>query len=441
MFNFTEPTANLTGLNIMEYFAPIDPGSAIDRALAEQDKAEKDEAEQKVSARFKRDKESSCLAETTINTVETSDFNSYLKAMGIEASAAVSGYGQEATVSGSYLDRAEMMRSTLTYLTVVTVDHQVQLPGDYSFNLEDYDNETFAENYGNRWIRAEATLREVKSKVNAFLAVACEHKYKYRPLIERYEHLADFPPQKVKSYHQAEAISQIVLEELIRCSEIKMVLEHAKHISREIKQAIKFDYADITHEAREWTKATAKDPSNPRELGQKLLDLLNKNFINKYYELFQPQDYISGLTVQYGWKWPAEYVREVNDRGYELNKGFGGTNSDSFFVITTTRDPERACSSFKLMLSYTDMSRQDPEKYSADISKGTRDKWYRHIVCVRAGEEGSKKITKVALLRGENNYEDYISKAENGFIGGGGSDNLNKNRGTQSDSLFLIWGY
>lgn len=27
---------------------------------------------------------------------------------------------------------------------------------------------------------AEAALREVKSKVNAFLAIACEHKYKYK---------------------------------------------------------------------------------------------------------------------------------------------------------------------------------------------------------------------------------------------------------------------
>ncbi|PMB63902.1 hypothetical protein BM221_010374 [Beauveria bassiana] len=153
MFNFTEPTANLTGLNLMEYFVPVDPDSAIDRALAKQDEEEEDEAGQIVTARFKRDKGSTCLVETKLNTIETNDFNSYLRAMGIDASTAVSGYGQEASVSGSYLDKAEMTRNTLTYLTIVSVDQQVQLPGDYVFNLENYNNDTFAPSHGNRWIR------------------------------------------------------------------------------------------------------------------------------------------------------------------------------------------------------------------------------------------------------------------------------------------------
>lgn len=37
--------------------------------------------------------------------------SSYLRAMGIDASTAVSGYGQEASVSGSYLDKAEVRES------------------------------------------------------------------------------------------------------------------------------------------------------------------------------------------------------------------------------------------------------------------------------------------------------------------------------------------
>lgn len=75
MFNFTEPTANLTGLNLTEYFVPVDPDSAIDRALAKLDEAEEDdEAGQQVTARIKRDSGSTCLVETKLNTIETNDF-------------------------------------------------------------------------------------------------------------------------------------------------------------------------------------------------------------------------------------------------------------------------------------------------------------------------------------------------------------------------------
>ncbi|KAM3547572.1 hypothetical protein MY1884_009522 [Beauveria asiatica] len=514
MFKFTEPTANLIGLNLTEYFMPVDPDSALERALADQDEAEEDEAGQEVTAQFKRDKGSTCLVETKVNTIETNDFTSYLRAMGIDASTAVSGYGQEASVSGSYLDKAEMTRNTLTYLTIVNVDQQVHLPGDYVFNLENYNNETFAQTHGNRWIRgfseggkmiirlsftsttsitknelnasvktalsylgasgslsasvknsmdevqknsnmevsvfyqgavgnamnggsgdkiegssAETALLEVKSKVNAFLAMACEHKYKYKPLLDRYEHLANFPPeQNVLSYYQAESIAQIVLEQLVRCSEMRTALKRMKYIDSDTKQAIEFDYADVTHHAREWTKATARDPTNPRQTAQQLLALLNEKFVNKYLNLFEPKEYISGIRVKYGRDRPDENVHEVNGRGDDLNKGFGG--EFSYFVATTTRDPERACTHFV----FTKV-----EYNLHDISQGDGRKWFRHLTCY--GLEGYDKITKVALLRSENGYEDYISKYENGFLNGNGTSNINEGRGTSADALYLIWAF
>ncbi|KAM3466768.1 hypothetical protein MY5147_008963 [Beauveria neobassiana] len=480
MFNFTEPTANLTGLNLTEYFVPVDPDSAIDRALAKLDEAEEDdEAGQQVTARIKRDSGSTCLVETKLNTIETNDFNSYLRAMGIDASTAVSGYGQEASVSGSYLDKAEMTRNTLTYLTIVSIDQQVQLPGDYVFNLENYNNETFAPSHGNRWIRgfseggkmiirlsftstssitknelnasvktaltylgvsgslsasvknsidevqknsnmevsvfyqgavgnamnggsgdkiegtsAESALREVKSKVDAFLAMACEHKYKYKPLLDRYEHLADFPlEQNVISYHQAESIAQIVLEELIRCSEMRTALKRMKYIDSDTKQAIDFDYVDVTDHAREW--------------------------------------------VKYGRDRTDVNVHEVNGRGDDLNKDFGGDYS--YFVATTTRDPERACTHFSFTKATYNLNDEYPDTWSTDISKGDGRKWFRHLTCYRL--QGYDKITKVALLRSENGYEDYIGKYENGFLNGGGTTNINEDRGSSADALYLIWAY
>ncbi|KAM3440297.1 hypothetical protein MY4824_002286 [Beauveria thailandica] len=490
MFKFTEPTANLTGLNLTEYFVPVDPDSALDRALADQDEAEEDEAGQEVTAQFKRDKGSTCLVETKINTIETNDFNSYLRAMGIEASTAVSGYGQEASVSGSYLDKAEMARNTLTYLTIVNVDQQVQLPGDYVFNLENYDSETFAPSHGNRvktalsylgvsgslsasvknsmdevqknsnmeisvfyqgavgnamnggsgdkieGTSAETALLEVKSKVNAFLAIACEHKYKYKPLLDRYEHLANFPPeQDVISYHQAESIAQIVLEQLIRCSEMRTALKRMKYIDSDTKQAIEFDYADVTHHAREWTKATARDPTNPRQTAQQLLALINEKFVNKYLNLFEPKDYISGITVKYGRDRPDENVHEVNGRGDDLNKDFGGEYS--YLVATTTRDPERACTHFLFKKAEYNLNEKYPNIWPTDISKGDGRKWFRHLTCY--AKEDHAKITKVALLRSENGYKDYISKYENGFLNGSGTSNINEGRGSSADALYLIW--
>ncbi|KAM3494165.1 hypothetical protein MY3957_002617 [Beauveria namnaoensis] len=458
MFNFTEPTANLTGLNLTEYFVPVDPDSAIDRALAKLDETEEDdEAGQIVTARFKRDKGPTCLVETKLNTIETNDFNSYLRAMGIDASTAVSGYGQEASVSGSYLDKAEMTRNTLTYLTIVSIDQQVQLPGDYVFNLETYDNETFAPSHGNRWIRgavgnamkggsgdkiegtsAETALREVKSKVDAFLALACEHKYKYKPLLDRYEHLADFPlEQNVISYHQAESIAQIVLEELIRCSEMRTALKRMKYIDSDTKQAIDFDYVDVTDHAREWTKSIARDPTDAKQKARQLLAVLNEKFVNKYLHLFEPKEYISGITVKYGRDRTDVNVHEVNGRGDDLNKDFGGDYS--YFVATTTRDPERACTHFSFSKATYNLNDEYPDTWSTDISKGDGRKWFRHLTCYRL--QGYDKITKVALLRSENGYEDYIGKYENGFLNGGGTTNINEDRGSSADALYLIWAY
>ncbi|PFH60798.1 hypothetical protein XA68_10312 [Ophiocordyceps unilateralis] len=153
-FEFTPPSGNLTGLNIASYLESPSP-DVFDQVLADLETTENpfDKLQKLKSVGDEGGSTSQCNGDLRSETKLTTSFESYLKSLGISASATISGYGQSAAVSGNYLDQAKFSKSTLTYVAIMDVTKQLDVRDGFKFNTHLYHNGTFLRDFGDRWIR------------------------------------------------------------------------------------------------------------------------------------------------------------------------------------------------------------------------------------------------------------------------------------------------
>ncbi|KAM3502140.1 hypothetical protein MY11210_009158 [Beauveria gryllotalpidicola] len=149
-FVFEAPEANMNGVEPEKYFTPPDPGD-LDK-LADTGDAGKEKNKLKRGLVL-RDAYADCPGKIEVDTELLKTYEEYLKALGISASATISGWGQSASMSGKYLDKSEFSSNSLIYVAKLEVTKQQNVNEQFRFNEKIHKNETFDADFGDRWIR------------------------------------------------------------------------------------------------------------------------------------------------------------------------------------------------------------------------------------------------------------------------------------------------
>ncbi|KAG8416162.1 hypothetical protein J3459_013743 [Metarhizium acridum] len=159
-FNFTEPGPVMPGVDLDGYFTPTSP-EELARIIDEANKASSDKEKRNGATNMISDKKMSvkgCQAEVHSHIEFVSDYTSYLKALGVNAATSISGYGQEASISGSYLDESAFSSNSLTFIASISINKQRRVPHEkFTFNTQLYEaiERPFPTLFGNRWIRGK----------------------------------------------------------------------------------------------------------------------------------------------------------------------------------------------------------------------------------------------------------------------------------------------
>ncbi|KAM3446628.1 hypothetical protein NHJ6243_010217, partial [Beauveria neobassiana] len=331
-FRFTEPGPVMPGVSLNEYFTATTP-EELAKIIEEAEKASSDKEKRDDASKIVLDEKPTkegCPGEIQMKVDFVSDYKSYMKALGVNAAAAISGYGQSASVSGGYLDASAFSSNTLTFIATASIKKQRQFLNEkFTFNSQQYNNteELFSTVFGNRWIRgfevggklitritltfdessdkkeikaiAEASLQGygVSSKLSAetkknleklnkkakvsvntfyqgdigrqlqggsessnttnsaqqifetaqlwldsFLKKACNQDYRYGALLDRYTTIGNFPQeQSVPHYTAAGAIAYVILEEMVKHTELRRTLQKQEVLSRAEDRQIQQD--------------------------------------------------------------------------------------------------------------------------------------------------------------------------------------------------------
>ncbi|KAM3457102.1 hypothetical protein MY5147_003929 [Beauveria neobassiana] len=149
-YNFTAPSADLTGVvNLLEYFAEPDPDAIFDN-LPDVPEAPEEGAEEN-GKRAVVDIPG-CTGKINTHFKLAEDYDSYMHALDVSASLAISGWGQSAAVSGNYLDQAKMSNDALTFVATIEIEKQQ----DYEngrFHALSYTPAQFHQTHGDRWVK------------------------------------------------------------------------------------------------------------------------------------------------------------------------------------------------------------------------------------------------------------------------------------------------
>ncbi|KAM4058740.1 subtilisin-like protease [Hirsutella rhossiliensis] len=427
--------------------------------------AEQNVAEQNIHARAADQQD--CTGSLKAYYKLTESFDKYLKTLDISASATVSGWGQSASVSGSYLDQAELSKDGLTYVAIIDVQRQSDSNSGFEFNKKNYNGATFAQDYGDRWIRgfhtggkmiarlsfdskgsvskdelkvhAEASLKfwgvsgdlsaSVKKSMEDFINNACRHNYEYRPLLDEYRNADNFPKgQKILDYRIAHLVSYKVLRELVRISEMSQYLQRLELHEDELKDDIEFASLEMVEASKNWVDSNAEKPESAIQTGRDLIKKFRTDFYDKYENLMRHDVYISGVEVIYGDQPPATRVLEILHHIEDINHNMGGEFVWLVPIYTARRD--EACTSFKVIIQDGGLAG------FKDLSKGAGGK-NRYLQCEKTPSED--KIRRLALVRGLENAQDYLDELDHGFRGK--TENINEGRGDSNDILHLLWAF
>lgn len=150
----------MPGVDVDGYFTPTtleELAKIIEEAQEDEaDKEKRDGAKNIISD--KKTTMQGCQAEIHSHIEFVSDYTSYLKALGVNAATSISGYGQEASVSGSYLDESAFSSNSLTFIASISINKQRRVSNEqFTFNTKLYEgsDRPFATRFGNRWIRGK----------------------------------------------------------------------------------------------------------------------------------------------------------------------------------------------------------------------------------------------------------------------------------------------
>ncbi|EFY89489.1 subtilisin-like protease [Metarhizium acridum CQMa 102] len=512
-FNFTAPSANLTSVNVVSYFSPPDPEEIMKDVLADLENEQNTTALNVIHTRATTDLQD-CTGKMDTYYKITESFDSYIKALHVSGAATVSGWGQSASVSGSYLNQAELSKEGLTYIAVIDIQRQVDLPAVFEFNKNRYKAASFARDFGDKWIHgfhtggkmiarlsfnskgsiskqdlkvhAEASLKfwgvtgdisasvkksmedvskhadveislfyqgdlgrvmgesgspdkvaaasvegsfkQVKTWADQFINNACRHNYAYRPLLDDYTNTVNFPAgQKLLDYHIAHIVSYKILKELVRISEMTQYLLRLETLDAEFKDEVEFAEIEMVELSKNWVDTTAEEPGNAVNTGKALIEHFRTEFFNKYKSAIAHDFYISGLEVVYGNKPPANRVIEVHHQPEDINHNFGGEFVWLIPLYTTRRD--EACTSFTVIIGSSVSGLKD-------LSKGAGGE-NRYLKCEK--KMSDEKIRRLALHRGSESLDDFLSDTRHGFVGK--TTNINEGRGGSDDAVYLLWAH
>lgn len=141
-------------VDLDSYFIAPDP-KMFDEPMYKRNEDNQNEINHR-AAHVKRNAAASCPAEIDASVEFISDYESYLKVLDVSASATISGYGQTASASSSYLDKSRFASNTLTYMAIINIKKQINSGEEFAFNTNLYSNSSFAKTFGDRWIRGKS---------------------------------------------------------------------------------------------------------------------------------------------------------------------------------------------------------------------------------------------------------------------------------------------
>ncbi|KID68961.1 Vacuolar protein sorting-associated protein 62, partial [Metarhizium brunneum ARSEF 3297] len=144
-------SVDMFDVDLDSYFIAPDP-KMFDEPMYKQNEDNQNGINHSV-AHVKRNAAASCPAEIDASVEFISDYESYLKVLDVSASATISGYGQTASASSSYLDKSRFASNTLTYMAIINIKKQINTGEEFAFNTNLYSNSSFAKTFGDRWIR------------------------------------------------------------------------------------------------------------------------------------------------------------------------------------------------------------------------------------------------------------------------------------------------
>ncbi|KAK8145390.1 hypothetical protein G3M48_004495 [Beauveria asiatica] len=151
-FNFTAPSADMTGIvNLEEYFAEPDPDTIFDNIP---DVLEAPEEGAEANGKRAVVDIPGCTGKINTHFKLAEDYDSYMHALDVSASLAISGWGQSAAVSGSYLDQAKasISNDALTFVATIEIEKQ-QNYDNGRFHAPSYTPAQFHKTHGDRWVR------------------------------------------------------------------------------------------------------------------------------------------------------------------------------------------------------------------------------------------------------------------------------------------------
>ncbi|PHH85152.1 hypothetical protein CDD83_831 [Cordyceps sp. RAO-2017] len=339
----------MTGIDVLSYFTPPDPKiihEAIDRYKA---------GSNTTHLRYvKRQDRQDCPGEKssgklTRSTSQHTTYESYMKFLGISASASISGWGQSASVGGSYLDQAQFSSRTLTFVTKLQVEKQ-QDPWDvFEFNNASYKKENFHETHGDRFIRALGF--QSGGKLVAIITVASKDKA-HRQEVET-------NAQAAINYMGVSGSLSVsgksTMEVLGRSAMVKIEISHEGDLAENVKKAVKFDSEASSVENAMQDAKSYIDQFQERACRHdyKYTTLLEKyTTINNFpRDESQPFDYDDAIAESYGVF--KELVRVAELAGYlgdseviseDKKREIGRSERDMIqaskeWVRNTSRDP------------------------------------------------------------------------------------------------------
>ncbi|PHH83193.1 hypothetical protein CDD82_3118 [Ophiocordyceps australis] len=167
LYKFTAPSTDMNGIDLYEYFTPPSRAAILEAATAKDIVEEMDAGDDSGTGLVARSHgQHSCTRDFTSARHYTEDYETCLRALGVTAAATVSGWGQSATISGDFLSQAKFLKSTLTYVITMELNKQQNFTARFLFNDGLYNQQTFASDFGDRWIRGFQTGGKMMVRVS-----------------------------------------------------------------------------------------------------------------------------------------------------------------------------------------------------------------------------------------------------------------------------------
>ncbi|KAH8715450.1 Subtilisin-like protease 9 [Beauveria bassiana] len=334
-FNFTAPSADMTGVNLDEYFAEPDPDTIFDDIP---DAPETSEQSAKANGKRAVAEIPGCTGRINTHYKFAEDYDSYMHALDMSNDALtfvatievekqqdfengrfhaesylpaqfhqthgdkwVKGYRRGGKLMARLIFRAkESSNTTEVKAYAEAALRSWGVSGDVSVSVKDSMEQvdehahvditmfqegnlgTFMTGSGSAVSSDQSTIssasgsfKQVKEWADQFMQQACNHNSAYRPVLEEYTTLPGFPAdQRVHDYGTARIMSNRVLRELVKLSELVTTVTRRLENEEGWEEHIdnmSFDFWDIVAASKKWVEVAADEPTTARTSAKGLM--------------------------------------------------------------------------------------------------------------------------------------------------------------------------